>query len=459
MDKIGNPTNKSFAETARWDSVEDIPQLRARAAFTSENADRVFREDYDITPTPLGRYNYIPWGADNGMPFDIMDLIERDETFTTCLQFQAELCYGSGLRYNTDYSSPKVRNDVQQWLLDNNLPAYFMGVCQDFKTYGFAVSVIVLDALGQRIVSISRKHACYCRFTAMNRQGRIENVLYANWRLPVTAEEDVEAISLLSPEEPWRDLAVRMGRIPGADGLRKQRTAQRKFAILTKIPTPDSTYYPIPFYASLFRSKWYDIKQLIGTAKKSKLQNSAPLKYHIEIASRYWEKVFVEERITDPRQKQERVARGKQQILDFLTGVENSGKAWFSTFYLTPDGREMSEVRISKIDTDKEGGDWESDIQEAINVMCFALRVHSNLVGSVPGKAQTNNSGSDKRELYTIAQALQKPYHDLLFLPHRIIMRFNGWQGAFPECPFIELTTLDENTSARTVTMDNNKSN
>ena len=41
------------------------------------------------------------------------------------------------------------------------------------------------------------------------------------------------------------------------------------------------------------------------------------------------------------------------------------------------------------------------------------------------GKTQSNNSGSDKRELYTIAQALQKPYHDLLFTMHRIIMKFN----------------------------------
>lgn len=40
-------------------------------------------------------------------------------------------------------------------------------------------------------------------------------------------------------------------------------------------------------------------------------------------------------------------------------------------------------------------------------MMCFTMRVHSNLVGSVPGKSKTNNSGSDKRELYTIAQALQ----------------------------------------------------
>lgn len=158
--------------------------------------------------------------------------------------------------------------------------------------------------------------------------------------------------------------------------------------------------------------------------------------------------------ITDRRKQQERIVREKQQILDFLTGVENRGKAWFSTFYVTPDSKEQHDVVINKIDDSKEGGDWETDIQEAINMICFTMRVHSNLVGSVPGKAQSNNSGSDKRELYTIAQALQKPYHDLLFTVHRIIIRFNGWKGVKPLVPFIQLTTLDQNSDADLVKVD-----
>ena len=91
-------------------------------------------------------------------------------------------------------------------------------------------------------------------------------------------------------------------------------------------------------------------------------------------------------------------------------------------------------------------------------MFCFTMRVHSNLVGSVPGKGQTNNSGSDKRELYTIAQALQKPYHDLLFVPHRIIIKYNKWK-AHPECPFIMLTTLDENKDAKQVKFNTEKNN
>ena len=87
-------------------------------------------------------------------------------------------------------------------------------------------------------------------------------------------------------------------------------------------------------------------------------------------------------------------------------------------------------------------------------MICFTLQVHSNLVGSVPGKAQTNNSGSDKRELYTIAQALQKPYHDLMFIPHNLVIYFNKWNGVTVSVPFIQLTTLDEGADAKMVTLE-----
>lgn len=151
----------------------------------------------------------------------------------------------------------------------------------------------------------------------------------------------------------------------------------------------------------------------------------------------------------------------KQEMLEFLTNVENTGSVLFTPKSISLDGKgESPDITVTPIDSKtKEGGDWESDIAEAVNMMCFTMRVHSNLVGSVPGKAQTNNSGSDKRELYTIAQALQKPYHDILFLVHNIIIKFNGWQGVHVDCPFIQLTTLDEHTDAKEVTTKNTDKN
>ena len=53
----------------------------------------------------------------------------------------------------------------------------------------------------------------------------------------------------------------------------------------------------------------------------------------------------------------------------FLTGMENSGKALFFTFHVSPDGHEQHDVVINKVETDKEGGDWSTDIQ--VNNQCY----------------------------------------------------------------------------------------
>ena len=447
FESITSLKNQQVMDFLNFSSVEDLPGFNARAIF-KVNSSSVFKEDVDIVATVVDdKLSYIPWGGDNQMPFDILDLIEKDETLATCQCFNAEVCYGAGLRYDTCIASDAVKQEVEDFYLDNDLAAYFLGVSQDFKHFGFAVSVLILNEDGTKIVRLLRKEACYCRFAPADTVGKIPSVLYANWRKCVASPSEIEVIDLLDPSAPWRDLQDKLAK----------RTRNRKFAIVSRIPTVDSTYYPIPYYASLFRGKWYNIKQLIGIAKEAKLKNHAPIKYQIEISAKYWESIFRAEGITDRRKQQERIVREKQSILDFLTGAENSGKAWFSTFYITPDGKEQHDVVINKIDATKEGGDWETDIQEAINMICFTMRVHSNLVGSVPGKAQTNNSGSDKRELYTIAQALQKPYHDLLFTVHRIIIKFNAWQGVTVDVPFIQLTTLDEHQDAKEVKVTSDK--
>lgn len=140
-----------------FSSVENIPGVRGRAAFTV-NSQAVFKEDIDTLPTVIdSKLSYMPWGADNQMPYDIIDLIEKDETLATCQLFNAEVCYGSGLLYElpaqtptdtTDSIRPRIEAEVEDFLLSNDLPAYFLGVCQNFKHFGFAVSVIILNADG-----------------------------------------------------------------------------------------------------------------------------------------------------------------------------------------------------------------------------------------------------------------------------------------------------------------------
>ena len=254
-------------------SVATIPGTHASAAFTTKTSE-VFQEENDIAPIFINeRMKYIPWGGDNRMPYNIINLIESDETLSTCQMFNAEVYYGSGLVYNTEQATERVRSEVDDFTSDNDIASYFLGVCQDFKHFGFCVSVIILNEDASRIVRIVRKQACYVRFAPADKSGVIPYILYANWRNTVSPE-NIERIELLNPQAPFTDLQSRSKKI-------------KKFAVVSRIPTPDNTYYPIPYYAALFKGKWYDIKQLIGVAKEAKLRNSAPIKYHIEIANSF----------------------------------------------------------------------------------------------------------------------------------------------------------------------------
>ena len=61
-------------------SVEYIPLAKANAAFITDSS-KVFREQRDISPRHISdNIAYIPWGGDDMMPYDIMELFEKDET-------------------------------------------------------------------------------------------------------------------------------------------------------------------------------------------------------------------------------------------------------------------------------------------------------------------------------------------------------------------------------------------
>ena len=51
------------------------------------------------------------------MPYKTLNLIESGETLSTCKMFNAEVCYGSGLEYNTDGCGGDVKLVVEDFLL------------------------------------------------------------------------------------------------------------------------------------------------------------------------------------------------------------------------------------------------------------------------------------------------------------------------------------------------------
>lgn len=419
----------------------------------------VFDEDALLEPKriPGTDYQYIPFGADDNLPYDILKLIGRDEIMSQNMQFNTQTCYASGLQY-MDYTTDKPTKNpaIRRFLQRNSIESFFMEQITDMKHFYFSVDVIILSKDRSEIVQVRHKEACFCRFEKADKNGKINHVFYGDFR--ESGNTKIECITLLDMVDPLGDLLVLMGKERGKDGKLQVRTKELKFAIVSRFPTPGLQYYPIPPYSSIFRGQWYDIKRLIGVGKKAKLSNASSIKYHVEVHEDYWERICREEGIYDPDEKKKRIAKEYDNIREFVTGIENAGKMWISGFYQNADGKEISMVKINVIDTTKEGGDYSDDIQESATILCFAMGIHPVLVGAVPGKSQSNNSGSDKRELFTLKQSIEKCTHDILMRPQNLIIFYNKWEElVYPDVPLILLTTLDQKTDAKKVSMNNDK--
>ena len=64
-------------DTLTFTSVHNIPGTHASAAFISKTS-KVFKEEHDIAHVIINdKMKYIPWGGDNNMPYNIIDLIDR----------------------------------------------------------------------------------------------------------------------------------------------------------------------------------------------------------------------------------------------------------------------------------------------------------------------------------------------------------------------------------------------
>lgn len=416
----------------------------------------IFDEENKVTTKELPKGNgvrkdieYVSWGQDNKLPYKIIEAIEKDEVMSQNKLFNVLTCYGSGLVYR-DIESKKRTTDTNalKFINKNAFSRFFLEQATDMKFFYFCVSVIILSNDGKDIVSIRHKEASHIRFSKA-KNGKIEYVLSANWNEGDTPSK-VEVIPLLDEYDPLGDLNVRLGLEPNLSGEIEKPTDERIFAILCKFPTPGNRYYPNPYYSAFIRGDWYDIKALIARQKKAKIKNYASIRYHVQINPKFYDQIFAAEKITDPVKQKERVILEKERINEFISGLENSGKIWFSTFYTDPNGHTVDLVKINKIDVGKEGGDWSDDIEEASNMACFSDGVHPNMVGATPGKSQMNNSGSDKRELFTMKQALEVAFHDIMKTPHSVILGFNKWDDKIEvDVPMITLTTLDKNSDAQ----------
>ena len=155
----------------------------------------------------------------------------------------------------------------------------------------------------------------------------------------------------------------------------------------------------------------------------------------------------------DRKAYQERIEKEKKAFNDFLTGEKNTNKAIMAMKQRVPTASGTTEskwIEILPIDNKIAGGEYIDDTESTANIICYAMGVHSSLIGATPGKSSSTLGGTQARELYLMKQACMKPIVDRVMRPLRIIKQFNKWDNdIYIQLPEYIFTTLDQNKSGK----------
>jgi hypothetical protein len=406
---------------------------------------------------------FVPWGENNSMPTEVIDKVYKSELVSSNLLFNINIGYGSGIEYgyiSRDDKGKKIFTptedaEIDQFFERNDIPGYLLQQLTDMNFFFNSFSELILnsDTDGKRkVVCLTSKQAAFSRVSERNpKTGLVEYHYYSSkWPEGKPNENEVIATKSLNEYDTITDALQRIGKEPDADG-KKLDQKDNKYIIHVKFPTPGKIYYSKPYWWSIFLSSWYDFAIAIPEYKRYIMQNQAAIKYHIELDDKYFDKIFSQEGIKDDKKKRERIKKEYQDINDFLSNTKNSGKSVISYRRYSPDGKEMSSLKINVIENHYKGGEYIEDSEETSSILSYAMGVHPSIVGSAPGKNKSIN-GTEARELFIIKQALAQSIRHRILKPLYVTKAINGWDPKIRfEIPNLVLTTLDKNTGSEKI--------
>ncbi|MBO0946945.1 hypothetical protein [Fibrella forsythiae] len=392
----------------------------------------------------------IPWGESNDLPQKIILQASKSTIIPRALTDTATLWRGGGLIASADEESVKMVADreIKQFLGSISMQRYLLEACLDMAWWWNCFPEFILSRDRKKIVQLHNNETADCRWAKPNKNGELDTVLInADWANGASADD--EATIRIPAVNPYRYDLV--------DWIRSQKNVY-KYVYPISFPSPGKAHYQLAAWDSARSSGWLDVLEAIPLFKKYGLQNQMTLRYHIEVPSEYWEKVYGDKwrNATDEGKKiiRDEFLKG---LMDSLTDVKNAHKAVLTESWIgygtdtTPRG-----IIINVLDDKIKDGKYNLDMAEGTSHLLYALGVDPTLFGFSSAGVNSTNGGSNKREAFWIFLSKAGPYRDRILEPLRIVAEYNGWYDRYPDLTFsfkdTILTTLDTGASTAEVT-------
>lgn len=411
-------------------------------------------EDKDWDKVTIGENMKVaPWGVSNDLPKIVMEHIEKSDVMGSNLTFNTNVCYGLGpklVRHVTDKKSKIV--DVQDVLsgkeydffFRNDLEMYMMQNLTDMNYFHNSFAELIPDASWKEIYSLRNLEAAFSRWRITDKNEIMSHLYCSKWH-DNPAKADIRESIVLDEFDTLNHI----------ERLMKGRIKQAaRWVYPAYMASPGHYFYSRPSWYSLFSSGWYDLSIAVAEVKKTILKNQLGVKFIIAISPKYFTKRAKDEGIDEkdvPKMKE--LVNGEVEKLNtFLSGEGNFSKALVTLKEMMPTGNGVTEeqyISITPVNNKFGQGEFIEDSETAANVICYAMNIHPSLIGATPGKS-SSMSGTDKRELFLIKQALSRPLINRSLRVLQFIKKVNKWDEDIRiELPEFLFTTLDQDKSGK----------
>jgi hypothetical protein len=363
-----------------------------------------------------------PWGDDNLYPQNVISDVHGSPFAARLLKARIDAHYGKGLfTYNLDIEDGKRTikliedDDFEAFSKTNYLDRMYKQIISDYEWLRnpFVEIILTKDSYTKRkkIARMYRLKTANCRWSK-KKNGRSKYLYYsANW--PTPQSDMVKAIPALDVEDPFGDLM--------------SRKSGYKFALAYRLDDLDTDYYDRILWDNI-RGGWLDIAKNVPKLKMAIMRNSIMLKYIIYIPFSYWRGKYPEWDEFDEKRQEELIDNKIDEINKYLTDVDNYGKSLTTHYDTDEEGRDLGKIEIKPLEQPIKDTMYLPDSQAANEELSSALGVDPAFVGAgLPGGKRSEGSGANKRESYTIHQALAAADRDATLYFIRFVARVNQW--------------------------------
>lgn len=401
---------------------------------------------------------YANWGSNNRRPQDILVEMNKSGIAKAGLRVRTNAHYGSGPLYYRNWAdgsnqAPQPVSNIDTKAADAlafdravRMAALLKEVIMNFEWWGMAHVECLVNDNATRITSARCLKSAWVRHSLISEEsGRIEWAVFnPNWE-----RGDNTQAKLVPMADPWWT----------ADELRAwlKKTGFRKFVFPTFIPDADMGYYPDLEWHALYDNGWLKQTNSIPSFKDAMFKNQINIKWHIKIPKNYWPARFGEDNWAQLSPADKEVKKGEVYglIFDYLGGAANAGKALITELQVDDMGQPLPGWEVIPLDDKLKDGAFLPDANKGNSEILASMLVDPTLLGQGASGSLGAGSGSDKREAYTILNALLYTSREQTVEWWNLVSRFNNWDPTLVlGYKNIMLTTLDVNpTGSQKVTV------